>query len=70
MLNDKFVQEVIDQKGLSEAIWFCDIVSRLNGETYNELKTNPHINPEDIQEFDYLRYWWEKKAEELKNIKS
>lgn len=67
MLNEKFIQDIIDQNGLPQAIWFCEHVSKLNEQIYNEIKSNPNSDPTDYAEFDYQRYWWDRKAQELKN---
>lgn len=64
MFNEDFLQDVIYNHGVTQAIIYCEI----NSDKYNKLFNETVVgDPIAHQELQYERDWWGERAEKLKN---
>jgi len=66
MYNEIFLQKVISEYGVDQAIIFCQIESEKCDALFNEMDMGDLLEPSDVK---YERDWWKERAEKLKNNK-
>jgi len=64
MFNEDFLQDVIYNHGVTQAIIYCEINSDKYNKLFNEMVVG---DPIEHQELQYERDWWAERAEKLKN---
>jgi len=67
MYNEDFLQKVIYERGMDEAIIFCQIESEKFDKEWREYIGK---DPIALQELQYERDWWAERAQRLKNDES
>jgi len=64
MYNEEFLQKVLYEYGLHQAIIFCQLESEKYDAQYKEMDMGDAIS---VSEIKYERDWWAERAERLKN---
>jgi len=64
MYNEEFLQDVIWNHGINQAIIFCQLESDKYNKQFNEMTAGDPIAHQELQ---YERDWWAERAEKLKN---
>ena len=64
MYNEEFLQKVLHEHGVKQAIIFCELESKKYSMMYDNVDFGDNIS---ISELEYERDWWAERAERLKN---
>lgn len=64
MYNEEFLQGVIWEHGVEQAIIYCQVTSSRYGKLFTETVSSDPIAHQELQ---YERDWWAERAERLKN---
>lgn len=64
MYNEEFLQNILHEKGVEQAIIFCELESKKYDMLFDEMDMGDSIS---ISEIKYERDWWAERAERLKN---
>ena len=64
MYNEEFLQKVLHEHGVDQAIIFCQLESEKYNAQYEEMDMGDALS---ISEIKYERDWWAERAERLKN---
>lgn len=64
MYNEDFLQDIIYNHGVEQAIIYCRIESDRYNKQFNEITAGDPIVHQELQ---YERDWWAERAEKLKN---